>query len=153
MKRPQIVVANKMDIEGAKDNLVKFKEEYPDLIVFETSAITHTGLDPMLLEVSNLLESTPYFDMFDEQQYESNVLYKFEVEEPFTVTKCDDGSYELGGDRLIKLFKMTNFDHEDAAQRFARKLKEMGIDDALREKGCKNGDVVKILEHEFEFLD
>ncbi len=153
MKRPQVIVANKMDIEGAKENLELFKMEFPDEKVFEVSAITHQGLDPVLYEVSNLLETTPYFDLFDEEEYESNVLYKFEVEEPFIVTPLGNGVFELGGSRLIKLFKMTNFDQEDAAQRFARKMKEMGVDEALRESGCKNGDTVKILEHEFEFLE
>ena len=35
----------------------------------------------------------------------------------------------------------------------ARKLKRMGVDDALRERGCKNGDTVKILKGEFEFVE
>ena len=30
-------------------------------------------------------------------------------------------------------------------------MRSMGVDDALRERGCKNGDTVKILKGEFEF--
>ena len=49
------------------------------------------------------------------------------------------------------MFKMTDF-NSDPVRRFARQMRSMGIDDALRE-GCSNGDIVRILGGEFEFVE
>ncbi|MGL5549511.1 MAG: Obg family GTPase CgtA, partial [Culicoidibacterales bacterium] len=59
----------------------------------------------------------------------------------------------LGGDRLEKLFKMTNFDHEESVERFARTMRLMGVDQGLRDRGAKHGDTIWILDYEFEFQD
>jgi GTP-binding protein len=48
---------------------------------------------------------------------------------------------------------MTNFEREESIRRFARQMRGMGIDEALRQRGAKNGDIVKISEYEFEFID
>jgi len=48
---------------------------------------------------------------------------------------------------------MTDFSRDESVRRFARQLRGMGIDDALRERGAKDGDLVKLLEFEFEFIE
>lgn len=48
---------------------------------------------------------------------------------------------------------MTDFSREDGVRRFARQLRGMGVDDALRERGAKDGDIVRLLEFEFEFVE
>ena len=59
----------------------------------------------------------------------------------------------MSGDKLEKLFKMTNFDHDASVLRFARQLRTMGIDEEMRERGAKDGDLVRILKYEFEFVE
>ncbi len=59
----------------------------------------------------------------------------------------------LGGSKLEKLFKMTNFDHDESIMRFARQLRGMGVDDALRARGAKPGDHVRIDKFTFEFVE
>ncbi|WP_288716218.1 Obg family GTPase CgtA, partial [uncultured Enterococcus sp.] len=59
----------------------------------------------------------------------------------------------LSGEKLEKLFKMTNFDHDETVMRFARQLRSMGVDEALRARGAKDGDLVRIDKFEFEFVD
>ena len=54
---------------------------------------------------------------------------------------------------MEKLFKMTNFDHDETVMRFARQLRSMGVDEALRARGAKDGDLVRIDKFEFEFVD
>ena len=83
-----------------------------------------------------------------------HVLYKHEAEQKeFDITRDPDGVFVLSGDAVEKLFKMTDFSRDDSVQRFARQLRGMGIDEALREKGAKDGDIVKLLEFEFEFIE
>ena len=151
IKKPMIVIANKMDLESAKDNLEDFKKKV-DLEIFEVSAATNKGLQEVVNRLADILDTIPDNPLYDESQIESHVLYKFKKEEPFTITKEDD-VWVIKGDDIEKLFKMTKFSSDEAAYRFAKKLKKMGIDDKLRELGAESGDQVQILGFFFEYKD
>ena len=151
LKRPQIVIANKMDIEGAKDNLISFKQKV-DVPVYEISAIQNKGLDKVLVVLADILDKTPTTPLYNEDEMENFVLYKFKKEKPFTITK--DGNYwYVRGDEIERLFKMTKFTSNDATLRFARKLKTYGVDEELKRLGAKDGDSVKIMDHVFEYRE
>lgn len=150
MNKPQIVIANKMDLDGAKENLRRFKEKY-DFPVYETSAITSTGLDEALVAIADELDKIEAQPLFEDEAFESHVLYKFKKEQPFTITR-DNDIYVVKGKEVEKLFKMTKFTDEGAI-RFARKLRAMGIDDKLLEMGAKYGDKVQIMDLIFEFKE
>lgn len=155
-ERPQIVVANKMDIPESEENLQKFREKVGEEVqIFPISAVTRQGLRDLLFAVADLVETTPEFPLHDEEEDKPlRVVYKYQKEEPtFDITRDSDGTFVLSGFDLERLFKMTNFDREDSVRRFARQMRGMGIDDALRERGAQNGDIVKILDYEFEFID
>ncbi len=148
IKKPQIVIANKMDLEGAKENLKRFKDKYK-IDVYEVSAITNKGLDKVLVALADELDKIKQIPLFEDDAFESHVLYKFKKEQPFTITK-DNDIYVVKGKEVEKLFKMTKFTDEGAI-RFARKLRAMGIDDKLLEMGAKYGDKVQIMDLIFEF--
>ncbi|MDF0726779.1 GTPase ObgE [Cytobacillus sp. S13-E01] len=157
MERPQIVVANKMDMPESEENLTLFKEKLgEDVKVFPISAITRQGLRDLLFEVADLVETTPEFPMeeVEEDDSEHRVLYRHEKEEiDFVITRESDATFVITGDRIEKLFKMTNFQREESIRRFARQLRGMGVDAALREKGAKHGDTVRLEDYEFEFVE
>ena len=69
------------------------------------------------------------------------------------MTRDPDTTWVLGGEKLQKLFKITNFDNDETVMSVARQLRGMGIDDLLRSRGAVDGDIVRILEYEFEFVD
>ena len=157
MERPQIVLANKMDLEDAQNNLKRFKEAYPDVEVFETTTIIAEGLDPVLYRAADLLETTPQFPLYNDEANDEDaegVLYKFEPEQPaFEVHNLGNGNWELTGEELERSFKMSKLDNEEDFMRFARKMRKMGIDEALRNAGCQDGDVVTICDIQFEFIE
>jgi len=153
LEKPQIIVANKMDIEGAKENLEEFKKKVPDVEIFEVSAATNTGLQAVVDKLADMLDAIPVNPLYDDSQIESHVLYKFKKEEPFTITRDDDGTWAISGDEVERIFKMTKFSGEEAEYRFAKKLTRMGIDDKLRELGAEEGDEVRILDFYFMFKD
>ncbi|TCP32249.1 GTP-binding protein [Scopulibacillus darangshiensis] len=157
LERPQIIAANKMDMPGAEEQLSVFKEKLDkDIPIFPISAVTKAGINELLYTVRDLLEKTPLFPIYEEEieQETGHVTYRFEEEEkPFVINRDDDGSYVISGPKVEKLFKMTDFNHDEAVRRFARQLRSMGIDDALRAKGIEDGDIVRILDFEFEFMD
>lgn len=151
LKKKQIIIANKMDMPDAKKNLEKFKEKVKEPI-YEISAINGQGLDKVVYSLSDILKEIPKTEIYDEEKFESHVLYKFKEEKPFTIIK-ENEHFIIKGDKIEKIFKMSRLDTDEAILRFSNKLKKMGIDDELREKGAKEGDIIKILDFEFEFRE
>lgn len=150
MEKPQIIVANKMDMPNAKENLAHFQAKLPeDVEVFPISAITKEGLRQLLFAIADKLEQIPKTVETEEQV----VIEHKKDEKPFTISRADDGVFILAGEKVERLFKMTNFHSDEAVQRFARQLRRMGVDDALRERGATDGDTVRILDFEFEFIE
>ncbi|MGM0897179.1 MAG: GTPase ObgE [Bacillota bacterium] len=156
-ERPQLIVANKMDMPDAEENLEEFRKKLPeDAKVFPISALSRKGLNNLMFAVADLLEVTPEFPMEDEADPDAadTVLYKHEKEgDGFDIARDPDGAFVLSGYAIERMFKMTDFSREDSIRRFARQMRGMGIDDALRERGAENGDTVRLLEFEFEFTD
>lgn len=157
MERPQIIVANKMDMPDAEENLNEFKTKIAeDIPVLPISAVTKTGLRELLLAIADKLETTPEFPLNEilEQEDEDTVLYKYVAEEPdFEISREPDGTFVLSGAKIERLFTMTNFERDASISRFARQLRAMGVDEALRKRGAKDGDIVRLLDYEFEFMD
>ena len=149
LNKPEIIIANKMDLEEAKKNLEEFKKKVK-LPVFEISAINNEGLDKVIEELKVLVMNTEDEILFEPEMQESHVLYKFKKEKPFTIIKEND-VYIIKGDTIEKLFKMTNFNTEEALLRFSQKLRRMGVDDELEKLGIEEGDIVRILDLEFEY--
>ena len=152
MEKPMIVIANKMDVEGAKENLEEFKKKV-DCEIFEVSAVSKTGLDAVVNRLADILDTIPNNPLYDDSQIESHVLYKFKKEEPFIITRDDDGNWVVSGKEVERIFKMTKFSSDEAVTRFAKKLRKMGIDDKLVEMGAETGDCVRILDFYFDFRD
>lgn len=156
-ERPQILVANKMDMPGAAENLENFKQQLTeDHPIFPISAFTRNGLRELLYAIADKLEDTPEFPLEQEEEATGvhRVLYKHEKDsDAFTISRESDGSFAVSGEKVEKLFKMTDFSREESVRRFSRQLRGMGIDDALRQRGAKDGDIVKLLEFEFEFIE
>lgn len=150
LKKPQIVVANKMDIENADEKLKAFKKQLGDIKVYPISAIQKEGLEPLKYAIADLLKGIPR----KEPKHQAK-LYQFkeEKESTFIITKADDGVLELSGDKLFQLFNRTDFNNDSAIKRFSRQLRGLGIDDALKEAGVKPGDTVRIFSYEFEYIE
>ncbi len=155
LKKPQIIIANKMDIPEAKNNLVEFKNKLDnnDIKIFEVSAITNEGLTKVIDYLADLLENTPDTPLFEEDAFESHVLYKFKHEESYTIEREADDLWVIKGKEIEKIFKMTKFSSEEGMLRFAKKLRRMGIDDKLASMGAKAGDQVRILDFYFDYKD
>ncbi len=151
LDKPQIIIANKMDLDGAKDNLKEFKKKV-DLPIYEVSAQDNIGLDKVIDALADLLDTIPKSPLYDEEHFESHILYRFKAEQPFTIT-IEDGVYVVRGAEIEKIYKMTWFVSDEAFRRFSDKLRKLGIDDKLKEMGIQNGDTVRILDYEFEYRE
>lgn len=151
LKKKQIIIANKMDMPDSKKNLELFKEKVSEPI-YEVSAINNQGLDKVIYALCDILKDLPKSSLYNEENFESHVLYKFKEETPFVIIK-ENENFIVKGDKIERLFKMSRLDTDEAILRFSNKLRRMGVDDALKEKGAKEGDIIKILDFEFEFKE
>ena len=151
LNKKQIVIANKMDLPGALENLERFKKEI-NVEVYPISAVTKEGIDQVLYRLADILDEVKKEPLYDEEKFESHILYKFEEEKPFEITN-EDGVWVIKGEKVEKILKMTKFQTDESILRFANKLRKLGIDDKLRELGASDGDTVRILDLEFEFQD
>ena len=162
LERPQVVVANKMDIPVACENLKEFKKHLEndgeEVDIVEISAFTRSNIDNLLYKISDILDNTDPNMLYEldteEESMENRVLYKHKPkDETFKITRDDTGAYVVSGPGIERAFLMTDFNRDASVRRFAQQMRSMGVDDALRERGCKNGDTVKILKGEFEFVE
>lgn len=152
-RKPELIIANKMDLPDFEVNLEKFKKEFPNLEVVCVSAMEQKGLDEMIYKLADMLESAVLEPLYEENNFESHIVYKFNEEKPFTITRDDSGVWILKGEEIEKLLKMTKFQEDESVDRFARKLRGMGVEDELERLGAKRGDDVQILDYMFTFKE
>ena len=148
--KKEVIIANKMDLEVSKANLEKFKEKYPDASIIEVSAATLEGTKELIFKLSEILKTIDDSELYDKEEFEDYVLYEFKHEKPYKILH-EGNKWIISGPELEKLLKMTKFNSDEAALRFASKLKYLGVDDELKELGAKHGDTVCILDQEFEY--
>ncbi len=149
--RPQIIVANKMDMPGGEEGLVAIKAEFEPkgYKVYSVSAATGDGIKELKYAIWDLLENTEtVYETFDEEFDESDL----EGEETIIV-KFEDGKYIVEGSFVERLLVSTYFDDVDSLRYFQETLKNKGIIDELRRLGIEEGESVYICENEFEFFE
>ena len=150
LNKKEIIIANKMDLPNSIENLKEFKNKI-NKEVYEISALNNQNLDTIIKVLSDLVKNTKEEVLYEEDIQEKHVLYKFKKEKPFLIIKENDNTYIIKGEKVEKIFKMINFNTEEAISRFAKKLRNMGVDEELEKLGVKEGDIIKILDYEFEY--
>ena len=142
-KKKQIVVANKMDEDTAKENLERFKKEFPDLKVYETITFMHEGINEVLYATMDAIEEARKEEAESLQEKEEVVVYRYEPKRPdFVIVNLGNHRWKINSDKIDRLAEQVDFDKEDDTYQFAATLKKMGVDKALYEKGARDGDQV-----------
>ena len=150
--RPQIVAANKMDLPEARTNFPAIEAALTaeGREVFPISAATGEGLKALIQRAAQLLATLP-------KEIAPAVPVAVEPTEStdaeFTIRRDDSGAFIVEGKNIERLVAMTRFHDEESLRRFQNILRRNGIDDALRERGIKEGDTVRIREMEFDFSE
>lgn len=155
LERPQIIIANKMDEPEAEENLKVFKEKLGDDIpVYPVIALIQEGVDMPLYAIADLLENTPSFATVEEEM-ENSVLYTYEGDDEigFEILNEGNGQWRVTGAKVERIVQMSSLGSDDGVKRFAQKMRNIGLDDALRVAGVEAGDTVAILDFEFEFYE
>ena len=129
-------------------------EKYPEVKVIPISAMNHENLNELLYLIADTLDVTEKFSLIEEEEVKDFKNYTFqEKEKMFEIIVDSDGVFNVVGKPLERILAMTNLNQESAVIRFTRQLRSFGVDDELRKLGCKDGDLVRVLDYEFEFRD
>ena len=150
IKCPQIVAANKSELPGSDENFERLKSYLGDSVpLFKISAATRSGFEPLLREVARKLKELPPIEPIRET---AQIEYK-EDPNSFKINKLSTEVFEVEGNLIENLLRKTNFDDNASLDYFQRMLREKGVISALREKGAKDGCVIRIEDLEFDFVD
>ena len=150
--RPQIIAANKMDLPDARSNYPAIESalKAEGREVFPVSAATGEGLQPLVRRIAEMLATLPKEDM----TVAPVIPTVADDDSPdFTIRRDDSGAFIVEGKNIERLVAMTRFHDEESLRRFQNILRRNGIDEALRNRGIKDGDTVRIREMEFEFSE
>jgi GTP-binding protein len=158
-QRPQIVVANKMDMPDSEENLHQFREKLAadgrEIEILPISALTREGVQELLYKVADSLEAIPEMPKVAEvAEVEERKVYRMEEQEDqsFTIRR-DNDEFVIESPSIERLIKRTNFSTQDGIARFARILRNIGIDAELRKLGAVDGQTIRLGELEFEFVE
>ena len=151
--RPQVVVANKMDILEDESIFDEFKNELEGrgYKVFKMSAATRQGVDDVIAYVSELLREAEEIELVSEEEMFRPELD--EVQDEGLQIDIEDGVYVVTGKSLRRIMYSVNFDDMESLQYFQKAMESQGVFDRLREIGIEDGDTVRIYEIEFEFYN
>ena len=157
-ERPQIVVATKMDTEGAEER----KAAFDAAIGIESigiSALTDENVSFLMKKVYELITKTPIFPLkgVEQEQAIGGVkVYDAHLdapEEPFTILRPSEHRFVITGEEVTRRYGLINLSTDAGVAQLIAYLQKIGVDDALREKGAVNGDIVQLCDFEFEYLE
>ncbi|MFO7637177.1 MAG: GTPase ObgE [Clostridia bacterium] len=149
--RPQIVAGNKMDAATDESAAMAFKAEIEKrgYEVFLISAATGAGMRELVNRMGELVRTLP--DTILVEETDEVVRYEAVEEVPYIVTK-EEGAYVVSGKWIHKLVKSVNLDSFESLQYFQRVLKDKGVIEALEDYGIQEGDTVRVLDYEFDYI-
>ena len=151
--RKQIIVANKIDSmqdDGNYKALEKMAKEN-NIEIYKISAVTGEGLNDLFNHVAAIIKSLPKEEIVE---VDDRIVYTLEEEEEeqFKV-EIVKGEFIVTGPAAQRLMGRVNIGDNESYSYMEKMLKKIGITQALKDKGVKEGDTVKILEWEFEWYE
>ncbi|WDF51960.1 GTPase ObgE [Paenibacillus sp. KACC 21273] len=157
--RLQIIAANKMDDPQAQENLEEFskkvREVRSDIEILPISALTRNGIQEMLYKTVDMLDKLPDAVAVEEvEQIAERKVYTLEKKEDdgFIIRREND-TFVVESAKIENMMKRMQLNSHDAILKLGRTLRHMGVDSELRQRGAKDGTLVRIGELEFEFVE
>lgn len=148
---PQIIAVNKIDMPQAASNIDRVKAYFGKRKVFPISAITGEGINSLMQQAYRSLQ---YLESKAREEAETTITFDHELPpEPrqrFQLEKTEEG-FIITGDEPKRAVVMTDMENEQALMLLFRKLKKMGVINALKRLDVKDGDTIKIDDFEFDY--
>lgn len=141
-KKPQIVVANKMDLPNAHENLQRCLPYWRErgYEVFAISALTGEGIEPLVYRMAELVKAMQPTAPLPEASEEVIVAPPKRTEAPLTIERLDEETWFVQGGEVERLTRLINASHPQALAEIKERLLRHGIWKAIRKAGAKAGD-------------
>ena len=139
------MVVSKLDLPDAQERLRELRERFPD--ARGISSATREGVQDLVYAIWQTIKDAPMPEVVTPPPAQIELVPK----DAFTITRENDGTLVISGERIERLAAMTNFDSDEALARFERTLAKMGVEKKLREMGAEEGDTVRIGHYEFTY--
>ncbi len=149
--KPEIVVANKLDLPTARDGLLKLLQALPDRRVVGVSTLTNEGIASLLETVASVVAGLPKPDTGEESSRVRVYRLAPEEEEGFVVESVSPGVYRVRGKRVERLVAMTDLNSEEGTDHLQKQLERLGVFEALEKAGVQVGDTVTLGDWETEW--
>lgn len=149
--KPQIVALNKMYQPQVRDQFMDFQKKFKKLKIdlHPLSAIARTNTKDLLIEAVRKLEETPVLPT-----EESLPVYRPELDaNQFEIRRLDGDKWRVSGIAIERSAKMTYWEHAGSVRRFQNLMRKLGVDEALRKAGIREGDTIFIDPYELEWKD
>lgn len=149
-EKAQVIAINKIDLPQVRERLDQLVERFKKAghEVFLISALARQGVRELLYEANRQLSM-----VVEEEVPVEYPVYRLDTDpSEFQVTREDDGSWRISGIAVERAAEMTYWEYDEAVRRFQRILEHLGVEDALKRAGIKNGDTVKVGEYELEWV-
>ena len=151
LAKPGLVVANKLDLPGARDRLPAFVHacaaDGQDVVA--VSALDGDGLPELTRAIAALLPGAGELALPPEPA--GVVVHRFDsARESFSVER-EGAAFRVRGRRIERLVAQTDFENEESGERFQRDLERMGVARELRRAGVQPGDTVLVGNRELEW--
>jgi len=150
--RKQIIVANKIDAMQDEDLLKEVEElaKKEKLKLFKISAATKQGIEELIDYVTEELKNLPKEDLIE---IEDKVVYTLEDKKDEWSIKEEDGIFIVSGRAVQRLMGRVNIEDNESMYYLQKCLKNMGIDEKLKEMGVCEGDTVILDDWELEWYE
>jgi len=149
-EKSQQVAYNKIDLPEVKTRLITVKRQFQahGIKLMGISAKTHENLMQLMREVNELLQKAPL-----PEKLEAIPLYRPKAKTPQFAIKRMENCWRVSGEAIERAAAMTYWEYDDSIQRFQRIMQAMGVEDALRQAGIKEGDTVCIGKFELTWQE
>jgi GTP-binding protein len=114
------------------------------------SALARTDIREMLLKAVNKLTETP---ALEDVETPLPVYRPKEDTRQFEITRENGQEWRVAGAGIERAANMTYFEHDGSLRRFQKLMGMLGVEEALRKAGVKDGDTVMIGDYELEWQD
>ena len=151
-KRPQIIIANKVDSLDEELVDVKAFEQFVDDNEWEmiyVSAVTGEGIQDMIWRVSERLKMLPPITVYESEETEETVTLKDEKD---IIIRRENDTFFVEGEWIFNVMGRINFDDYESLNYFQRVLADAGVFKMLEERGCRDGHTVSIYDFEFDYV-
>lgn len=153
-KRPIILVGSKMDEDGAYERLKEFHKRVRKPVI-GISALTNENIDLLVYKIADLLDKTPAFSLYNEDNIEAGVkVYeaKEENDGEFEIIRKNDHTFVIRGERIERTYHLINLSTDEGLLKLLNYMRKIGVDDRLRQMGAKDGDTVILCDFEFDYI-